>query len=105
MSDSRSAIKDAIERQVGNGDWNGITVDNGRYEANIDTLDIDLESIEFEGIYLEEGNIIVTASGTGTATHKDADGNEVCEEYDISVTSKINIGVSGAEIVGVTNAG
>jgi len=103
VSDTRNAIKDAIERQVGNGDWNGITVDDGRYEGSVDTLDIDLDSIEVEDVDIEAGTIIVTASGTGTATHKDADGNEVSDEYDISVTSKIRIGVTGAQIVGVTN--
>ncbi len=105
MNDTRNAIKDAIERQVGKGDWTGITVDDGRYEGSVDTLDIDADSIEVEEVDLEAGTITVTASGTGSATHKDANGEDVSDEYDVSVTSKVSIGIAGAVIVGVTNDG
>ncbi|HID8536269.1 MULTISPECIES: hypothetical protein [Stenotrophomonas] len=105
MNDTRNAIKDAIERQVRNGDWTGIAVDDGRYEGSMGTLDIDPDSIEVEEVDLEAGTITVTARGTGSATYKDADGEDVSGEYDVSVTSKVSIDISGAEIVLVTNDG
>lgn len=103
MTDARNSIKDVIEQQIGNGDWNGIAVDDGRYEGNLDTLDVDSDTIEFEEIDLESGTITVIASGLGSVTHKDADGNEVSGEYDIKVTAKVNINIGSALVLGVSN--
>jgi hypothetical protein len=105
VNDTRNAIKDVIERQVGNGNWNGISVDDGRYEGSLDTLDIDPDSIEADDFDLETGTITVTASGTGSATHKDADGEDLTNQYDVSVNSRVSIDVVSAVILGVTNDG
>ncbi|WP_153065898.1 hypothetical protein [Xanthomonas campestris] len=103
MSDMRESIKNAIEEKIGNGDWNGISVEDGRYEGNLDTLDIDSESIEVQEVNLDESTITVTAAGSGSATHKDADSEDVSDYHDVSVIAKVNIDVKGASIVGIKN--
>lgn len=103
MNDMRTVIKDAIEKQIGNGDWNGISVADGRYEGSMTTLDIDAETIEVEDNDLISGTISVFATGTGTATHKDADSKYVTDEYEVTVRAKVNIGITGAAILNVVN--
>lgn len=103
MTDIRNSIKEVIEGQAGNGDWNGISTDEGHYEGNVDTLNIDANSIEVEEVDLEAGTITVTARGDATATHTDADGNDVTGDYDIKITAKVNIDIGSASILGVVN--
>lgn len=103
MTSIHNAIKDAIEEQVGNGDWNGISVDDGRFEGWLETLDIDPDTIEVVEVDLDSGTMTVTASGSGTAKHKDADGNELSSEPDVKVTARVSINVGRASIVGVDN--
>ena len=103
MTNFKNSIKDAIERQAGNGDWNGITVDDGRYEGNVDTLNIDADTIEFEDVDLDVGTIAITAGGLCSATHKDANGEEVTDEYDVTVRAKMNISIESASIQSVLN--
>lgn len=91
MSDIRDSIKDAIEKQVENGDWHGISADEGRYEGNVDALDIDPDSIEIGEVDMDAGTIAVSATGVGTATHTDADGVEVTGNYDVVITAEVNI--------------
>lgn len=103
MIDIKNAIKDAVERQIGNGDWNGISVEDGRYEANMESLDIDSDTIEVEDTNLDSGVFTIVAGGTGSATYKDANSQDVTDEYDVKVRAKVNIGIIGASIQGVVN--
>lgn len=103
MSDTLNAIKEAIEHKVGHGDWHGIKVEDGRYEGNLDTLDINLDSIEVKEVDLDQGVVTITAEGLASATHKDADSNEISREYDVRVTANISIRIGDASITGVDN--
>ena len=103
MIDIKYAIKDAVEQQIGHGDWNGISVEDGRYEANMDSLDIDLDTIEVEDTDLDLGVCTIVAGGTGSATYKDANSKDVTAEYDVKVRAKVNIGIIGASIQSVMN--
>lgn len=96
MSDFREAIKDAIEKEVReSGNWNGISVEDGRYEGTVRSIDLDEDSIEIEEIDLDDGTMTVTAIGNASVTYKNADGEELSAEIDdvkVSVTITIKIG-------------
>lgn len=104
MTDIRGAIKDAIEQKLGDGDWIGITVDDGRYEGNLDSVDIDRETIEVLSVDLDSLTITVTASGLGSTTHKDADGEDISGELDVDITAKVAIDIGKALKVDASEA-
>ena len=102
MSSVRNSIKDAIERKVGNGDWNGVAVPGG-YEASLDSVDIDPDTIEVQDIDLDSGTLTVTASGDGITTHKDVNSLEMPGLHDVEITATIDISTGDAKIRGVSN--
>ena len=103
MTDRRKKIKDAIERQVGNGDWNGVEVNGNRAEGSLGTLDIDPDSIEVEEVDLVDGTMIVTASGLGSSTYNDGDSEEdQTEELDVKVKARVSIDIGDASIIDVS---
>ena len=89
------AIKAAIERALGNGDWTGAPADGGRLEGNLDSVDV--EEVEVTECDLESGSINVRATGLGSISYPPVngeDGGDITEEPEVVLDVTISIDVT-----------